>query len=76
MLFRFIRFSSFLLGAAGGYRLASFDPVAGAHHFDVSDERAATLVRELMEQLPGFLVPKLVRELPGEASKTPIPVGI
>ena len=58
------------------YYLHAFDPVAGAHHFDVSDARAATLVRELMEQLPGFLVPKLVRELPGEASKTPIPVGV
>ena len=58
------------------YYLHAFDQVAGAHHFDVSDARAATLVRELMEQLPGFLVPKLVRELPGEASKTPIPVGV
>ncbi|WP_323751298.1 EF-P beta-lysylation protein EpmB [Marinobacter sp.] len=56
------------------YYLHAFDPVAGAHHFDVSDHRAATLVRKMLETLPGFLVPKLVREVPGESSKTPIPV--
>ncbi|HLV78239.1 MAG TPA: EF-P beta-lysylation protein EpmB [Marinobacter sp.] len=56
------------------YYLHAFDPVAGAHHFDVDDRRAAALVSELLELLPGFLVPKLVRELPGERSKTPIHV--
>ncbi len=54
------------------YYLHAFDPVEGAHHFAVSDDRAKAIVRELMAQLPGFLVPRLVRELPGEASKTPI----
>lgn len=54
------------------YYLHAFDPVEGAHHFAVNDDRAKALVRELMDQLPGFLVPKLVRELPGAASKTPL----
>ncbi|GGC58169.1 EF-P beta-lysylation protein EpmB [Marinobacter halophilus] len=54
------------------YYLHAFDPVAGAHHFDVNDQTAAALVQDLMKRLPGFLVPKLVRELPGEASKTPV----
>ena len=54
------------------YYLHAFDPVQGAHHFAVSDDRAKAIVRELMTQLPGFLVPRLVRELPGEASKTPL----
>lgn len=54
------------------YYLHAFDPVAGAHHFDVSDEQARLLVRELLSRLPGFLVPKLVREVPGQTSKTPI----
>ncbi len=54
------------------YYLHAFDPVAGAHHFDVSDEQARQLVRELLGRLPGFLVPKLVREVPGQTSKTPI----
>ncbi len=54
------------------YYLHAFDPVAGAHHFDVSDDEARQLVRTLVERLPGFLVPKLVREQPGRAGKTPI----
>ncbi|MDX1756476.1 MAG: EF-P beta-lysylation protein EpmB [Marinobacter sp.] len=54
------------------YYLHAFDPVAGAHHFDVSDDKARQLVRKLVERLPGFLVPKLVREQPGRAGKTPI----
>ncbi|WP_166254244.1 EF-P beta-lysylation protein EpmB [Marinobacter salicampi] len=52
------------------YYLHAFDPVAGAHHFDTSDEVARGLVRELQAILPGFLVPKLVREIPGQMSKT------
>ncbi|MBS3804044.1 MAG: EF-P beta-lysylation protein EpmB [Oleiphilaceae bacterium] len=54
------------------YYLHAFDPVAGAHHFDVDDDRARALVRELLTRLPGFLVPRLVREIPGETSKTPL----
>ena len=46
--------------------------MTGAHHFDVSDDEARNLVRELLARLPGFLVPKLVREEPGKESKTPI----
>ncbi|WP_203141680.1 EF-P beta-lysylation protein EpmB [Marinobacter mangrovi] len=54
------------------YYLHAFDPVAGAAHFDVSDDQARQLVRDLLTRLPGFLVPRLVREVPGEASKTPL----
>jgi EF-P beta-lysylation protein EpmB len=54
------------------YYLHAFDPVQGAHHFDVEDETAKMLVRELLTRLPGFLVPKLVREVPGKESKTPV----
>ncbi|WP_417518423.1 EF-P beta-lysylation protein EpmB [Marinobacter sp.] len=54
------------------YYLHAFDPVAGAQHFDVSDEEARLLIRELLSRLPGFLVPKLVREVPGKTAKTPI----
>lgn len=59
---------------AGGvmpYYLHAFDPVSGARHFSVSDTDAIRIVNEMLENLPGFLVPKLVRELPGRASKTP-----
>lgn len=54
------------------YYLHAFDPVAGAHHYDVIDDHARELVRELNARLPGFLVPRLVREVPGEASKSPL----
>ncbi|WP_206063541.1 MULTISPECIES: EF-P beta-lysylation protein EpmB [Oceanimonas] len=54
------------------YYLHQLDRVAGAAHFAVSDERARTLMARLLERLPGFLVPRLVREVGGEASKTPL----
>lgn len=54
------------------YYLHVLDPVAGAAHFDVPDDEARELVAGLREMLPGFLVPRLVREIPGEASKTPL----
>jgi EF-P beta-lysylation protein EpmB len=54
------------------YYLHAFDPVAGAHHFAVSDDRARAIVRELLARLPGFLVPRLVREIPDRPGKTPV----
>ncbi|TDX32982.1 L-lysine 2,3-aminomutase [Modicisalibacter xianhensis] len=54
------------------YYLHVLDPVAGAAHFDVPDSEALTLVDELRTRLAGFLLPRLVREVPGEASKTPL----
>ncbi|WP_273426483.1 EF-P beta-lysylation protein EpmB [Marinobacter sp.] len=54
------------------YYLHAFDPVEGAHHYDVSDDEARGLVRDLLSRLPGFLVPKLVREVPGRDGKTPL----
>ncbi|WP_300271450.1 EF-P beta-lysylation protein EpmB [Halomonas sp.] len=54
------------------YYLHVLDPVAGAAHFDVPDEEARELVAGLREVLPGFLMPRLVREIPGEGSKTPL----
>lgn len=54
------------------YYLHVLDPVAGAAHFDVPDEEARELVAGLREELPGFLMPRLVREIPGEGSKTPL----
>ena len=54
------------------YYLHAFDPVAGAHHYNVPDQEARALMHELLGRLPGFLVPRLVREEPGKDSKTPI----
>lgn len=52
------------------YYLHMLDPVQGAAHFRVDDEYAAALHADMRAQLPGYLVPRLVREIPGEKSKT------
>lgn len=52
------------------YYLHLLDPVQGAAHFLVSNQEARLLYTELMNRLPGFLVPKLVVEEPGQRSKT------
>ena len=54
------------------YYLHQLDPVQGAAHFSVSDRDAKLLVAEMRRQLPGYLVPRLVREHPGQASKSPL----
>lgn len=54
------------------YYLHALDPVAGAAHFDVSEERARSILLSLQERLPGYLVPRLVREVPGASSKQAI----
>ena len=52
------------------YYLHMPDKVAGSTHFYVDEHEALTLVRQLQAGLPGYLVPRLVQEVPGEASKT------
>ncbi|WGL15666.1 EF-P beta-lysylation protein EpmB [Microbulbifer bruguierae] len=54
------------------YYLHQLDRVQGAAHFEVSDERARALVESIRQRLPGYLVPRLVREVPAEKSKTPL----
>lgn len=54
------------------YYLHLLDPVAGAHHFDVPETEARALMQALQRVLPGFLIPRLVREVPGQPGKTPI----
>jgi len=54
------------------YYLHLLDPVRGAAHFDVDEGTARALHAELLARLPGYLVPRLVREIPGRASKTPV----
>lgn len=54
------------------YYLHLFDPVQGAAHFNVKEEDAVKIANEMLASLPGFLMPKLVREIAGQANKTPI----
>jgi L-lysine 2,3-aminomutase len=54
------------------YYLHQLDRVEGAAHFEVSDTQAIDLVRDLAARLPGYLVPRLVREVAGASSKMPL----
>ncbi len=54
------------------YYLHQLDRVQGVAHFEVSDEQALALHAALMARVSGYLVPKLVRELPGDTSKRPL----
>ncbi|EHQ52031.1 Lysine 2,3-aminomutase [Ectothiorhodospira sp. PHS-1] len=54
------------------YYLHMLDPVQGAAHFAVTEERALGIMDRLSRQLPGYLLPRLVREIPGQDKKTPL----
>ncbi|MDO5506014.1 MAG: EF-P beta-lysylation protein EpmB [Pseudoxanthomonas suwonensis] len=54
------------------YYLHQLDRVAGTAHFEVDDARARKLHRALAERLSGYLVPRLVREIPGDPGKRPL----
>lgn len=51
------------------YYLHLLDKVRGTAHFEVEEGRARQLINEMTYSLPGYLVPKLVREEPGAKSK-------
>lgn len=55
------------------YYLHMPDRVRGTAHFDVDERRALELVDALTRRLSGYLVPRLVREVPGAESKVPLP---
>ena len=54
------------------YYLHQLDRVQGAAHFEVSDDTARQLHAGMNSRLPGYLVPRLVREVPGAPQKTPL----
>jgi L-lysine 2,3-aminomutase len=45
--------------------------VPGAAHFEVGEDEGRRLVAEVAARLPGYLVPRLVRERPGAPAKLP-----
>lgn len=51
------------------YYLHQLDRVKGAAHFEVSEEKGRFLIKEIAKLLPGYAVPKYVRDT-GEPSKT------
>lgn len=54
------------------YYLHQLDRVRGTAHFEVPDARGRELMDEVRARLPGYLVPRLVRELPGDDAKRPV----
>ena len=52
------------------YYVHQLDPVQGAMHFAVSDVEAVAIMADVQRRLPGYAVPKLVREIAGQPSKT------
>lgn len=54
------------------YYLHVLDKVSGASHFDIDEQLTIAIHEELAARLPGYLVPRLVREIPGASGKTPI----
>lgn len=58
------------------YYLHVLDQVRGAGHFHVDDAVAQHLVGRMLTRLPGFLVPRLVREVAGKAAKVPFHVDL
>jgi L-lysine 2,3-aminomutase len=53
------------------YYLHLLDRVQGAAHFDVAENRAADIERGMRQRLPGYLMPRWVREIAGEPFKMP-----
>ena len=56
------------------YYLHLLDRVQGAAHFEVDEGTARRLHAALNARLPGYLVPRLVREVPGMPGKMPLSV--
>ncbi len=54
------------------YYLHLLDRVRGAAHFEVPMRQAQLVFQDLRARLPGYLVPRMVREQPGAAAKLPV----
>jgi L-lysine 2,3-aminomutase len=54
------------------YYLHQLDKVVGAAHFEVAPQRGKELVATVQTMLPGYLVPRYVRERAGRPGKDPI----
>lgn len=54
------------------YYLHQLDRVAGVAHFEIGDAQALALHAALAARLSGYLVPRLVREVPGDTGKRPL----
>jgi len=51
------------------YYLHLLDKATGTGHFEVSEAEALALIRQVQATLPGYMIPKLVKEQAGATSK-------
>lgn len=56
------------------YYLHLLDKANGTGHFEVFEDVATALIKQVQNRLPGYLVPKLVKEVAGAESKQGISV--
>lgn len=54
------------------YYVHLLDPVVGAAHFDIAEANAAQIYWQMAAKLPGYLLPRFVKEKPATQSKVPI----
>lgn len=54
------------------YYLHQLDKVTGSGHFEAEETKGKMLIEELAKALPGYAVPKYVKEIAGEPCKTPV----
>lgn len=51
------------------YYLHLLDKATGAGHFEVPEDKAKSLINQVQNLLPGYLVPRLVKEVAGAGAK-------
>jgi len=54
------------------YYLHQLDKAQGTAHFQTSEDQGKKLIKELTKTLPGYAIPRYVKEVAGALSKTPI----
>lgn len=54
------------------YYLHRLDKVEGTAHFDLPKHQSCEIYHELRARLPGYLLPSMVQEIAGQASKSPV----
>lgn len=54
------------------YYLHQLDQIEGGTHFEVDEKIGTHLIEELRKTLPGYAIPRYVKEVPHMQSKTPI----
>jgi EF-P beta-lysylation protein EpmB len=54
------------------YYLHQLDRAQGTSHFETSEDVGTNMIKQLTKEMPGYSIPKFVKEIAGMPSKTPI----